>query len=129
MKKGLAIAGLNFVGNAHYNEEDEKEKENVAQFELIPYLLSQCSSVKETRMLLQKINITNDKFNSDLPLAQLHWIISDKEESITLESVKEGIKIYDNPVGVLTNNPTFDKQLFNLNNYSQLSTENKENTF
>ncbi len=46
-----------------------------------------------------------------------------------MESVKEGIKIYDNPVGVLTNNPTFDKQLFNLNNYSQLSTENKENTF
>ena len=127
-ERGLAIAGLNFVGNAHYNEE-EKEKENVAQFELIPYLLSQCSSVKEARMLLQKINITNDKFNSDLPLAQLHWIISDKEESITLVSEKEGIKIYDNPVGVLTNNPTFDKQLFNLNNYSQLSTENKENTF
>ena len=127
-EKGLAIAGLNFVGNAYYNER-QLNKENIAQFELIPYLLGSCSSVKEVKKLLEKINITNDPFSEELPLAQLHWIISDKEECITLESVKEGLKIYDNPVGVLTNNPTFDKQLFNLNNYSGLSPKNKENTF
>ena len=127
-EKGLAIAGLNFVGNAYYNER-QLNKENIAQFELIPYLLGSCSSVKEVKKLLEKINITNEPFSEELPLAQLHWIISDKEECITLESVKEGLKIYDNPVGVLTNNPTFDKQLFNLNNYSGLSPKNKENTF
>lgn len=127
-EKGLAIAGLNFVGNAYYNER-QLNKENIAQFELIPYLLGSCSSVKEVKKLLEKINITNDPFSEELPLAQLHWIISDKEDCITLESVKEGLKIYDNPVGVLTNNPTFDKQLFNLNNYSGLSPKNKENTF
>ena len=81
------------------------------------------------KKLLEKINITNEAFSEELPLAQFHWIISDKEDCITLESVKEGLKIYDNPVGVLTNNPTFDKQLFNLNNYSGLSPKNKENTF
>ncbi|MDD6244779.1 MAG: choloylglycine hydrolase [bacterium] len=127
-EKGLAIAGLNFVGNAYYNER-QLNKENIAQFELIPYLLGSCSSVKEVKKLLEKINITNEPFSEELPLAQLHWIISDKEDCITLESVKEGLKIYDNPVGVLTNNPTFDKQLFNLNNYSGLSPKNKENTF
>ena len=127
-EEGLAIAGLNFVGNAYYNER-QLNKENIAQFELIPYLLGSCSSVKEVKKLLEKINITNEAFNEELPLAQLHWIISDKEDCITLESVKEGLKIYDNPVGVLTNNPTFDKQLFNLNNYSGLSPKNKENTF
>ena len=127
-EEGLAIAGLNFVGNAYYNER-QLNKENIAQFELIPYLLGSCSSVKEVKKLLEKINITNEAFSEELPLAQLHWIISDKEDCITLESVKEGLKIYDNPVGVLTNNPTFDKQLFNLNNYSGLSPKNKENTF
>lgn len=127
-EEGLAIAGLNFVGNAYYNER-QLNKENIAQFELIPYLLGSCSSVKEVKKLLEKINITNEPFSEELPLAQLHWIISDKEDCITLESVKEGLKIYDNPVGVLTNNPTFDKQLFNLNNYSGLSPKNKENTF
>lgn len=127
-EKGLAIAGLNFVGNAYYNER-QLNKENIAQFELIPYLLGSCSSVKEVKKLLEKINITNEPFSEELPLAQLHWIISDKEDCITLESVKDGLKIYDNPVGVLTNNPTFDKQLFNLNNYSGLSPKNKENTF
>lgn len=127
-EKGLAIAGLNFVGNAYYNNPIQG-KDNIAQFEFIPWILSQCSTTKEARNLIQKINILNTPFNSQLPLAQLHWIISDEKESITVESVKEGIKIYDNPIGVLTNNPPFDKQLFALNNYINLSNESPKNKF
>ena len=127
-EKGLGIAGLNFVGNAFYREKIEG-KDNIAQFELIPWILSQCTTVKEAKELINKINLLNVSFNENLPLAQLHWIISDNTESITVESVKEGIKVYENPVGVLTNNPTFDKQLFNLNNYMHLRTNSPENTF
>jgi choloylglycine hydrolase len=43
--------------------------------------------------------------------------------------MSDGLKVYDNPVGVLTNNPPFDKQLFYLNNYRALSNKNPENTF
>lgn len=125
---GLGIAGLNFVGNAYYRDHIDN-KDNITQFELIPWILSQCATVKEARILLEKINILNIPFSSELPLAQLHWIISDSNESITLESVREGIKIYDNPVGVLTNNPPFDIQLFNLNNYIGMSPKTPENTF
>ena len=75
------------------------------------------------------MNLINTPFNDQLPLAQLHWIISDAEESITVEAVKDGIKIYNNPVGVLTNNPPFDKQLFALNNYINLSNKSPKNTF
>ena len=64
--------------------------------------------------MLGKINITNIPFNEKMTLAQLHWIIADKNEAITVESIKDGIKIYDNPVGVLTNNPPFDKQILTL---------------
>ena len=127
-EKGLGIAGLNFVGNAHYNEPIEG-KDNIAQFEFIPWILSQCETVKEAKKLIEKINITNTPFNKQLPLAQLHWIIADQNESITVESVQEGIKIYKNPVGVLTNNPPFDQQLFALNNYINLSTKTPENKF
>ena len=127
-EKGLGIAGLNFVGNAHYHDFIEG-KDNIAQFELIPFILSKCTTVNEAKNLLNNINIVNIPFSKDLPVAQLHWIIADKDECITVESVKEGLKIYDNPVGVLTNNPPFDKQMFQLNNYMHLSPKNPENTF
>lgn len=127
-EKGLGMAGLNFVGNAFYREQEEG-KDNVAQFEFIPWILSQCATVQEARKFVEKINLLNTPFNEQLPVAQLHWIISDSEESITVEAVKEGIKIYENPVGVLTNNPPFDKQMFNLNNYMHLSAKSPENNF
>lgn len=127
-EKGLAMAGLNFVGNAVYKEKIEWY-DNITQFEFIPWILSQCATVKEARVLLEKISLLNIPFNDQLPLAQLHWIIADKEEAITVESVKEGIKIYENPVGILTNNPPFDKQMFELNNYMHLSTKSPENKF
>ena len=127
-ERGLGMAGLNFVGNAFYRESVEG-KDNIAQFEFISWLLCQCATVKEARSLVEKINLLNTPFNDKLPVAQLHWIISDREESITVESLKEGIKIYDNPVGVLTNNPPFDKQMFALNNYMSLSVKSPENNF
>ena len=127
-EKGLAMAGLNFPVNADYKK-IEVGKNNIAPFEFIPYILSQCSNIEEAKGLLKNINIANINFSDELPVSPLHWIISDKEKSITVESVKEGLKIYDNPVGVLTNNPTFDIQLFNLNNYMSLSTEPPLNNF
>ena len=127
-EKGLGIAGLNFVGNASYKKPVEG-KDNITQFELIPWILGKCATVKEARQLLKNMNLIDTPFLPDLPVAQLHWIIADKEECITLESLEEGMKIYDNPVGVLTNNPSFDKQMFALNNYMYLSPKSPENKF
>ena len=127
-ERGLAMAGLNFVGNAAYGKPEE-EMDNIAQFELIPWILAQCATVGEARTFLEKLNITDTPFHADLPPAQLHWIIADRKESITLESVEEGLRIYENPVGVLTNNPTFDQQLFRLNDFLHLSPEEPGNTF
>lgn len=127
-EKGLGMAGLNFVGNAFYRE-SQKEKDNIAQFEFIPWVLCQCSSVKEARSLIKKVNMLKVSFHENLPVAQLHYMISDKNESITVEPMKEGIKIYDNPVGVLTNNPPFEMQMFALNNYMHLSAKSPENRF
>ncbi len=127
-EKGLGIAGLNFVGNAQYKEK-QKEKTNIAQFELIPWILGQCQTVEEAQKLIENINITNISFSTELPVAQLHWIIADSEKAITVEAVKDGIKIYDNPVGILTNNPPFQEQLFALNNYRNISAKTTESQF
>lgn len=127
-EKGLGMAGLNFVGNAVYGKR-KAGKDNIAQFELIPWILGQCATVEEARALVENMNLLNVSFKDTLPVAQLHWMIADKEKSIVVESVREGIRIYENPVGVLTNNPSFDQQMFHLNQYMHLSARPPVNTF
>lgn len=127
-EKGLGMAGLNFVGNACYREE-EPGRDNVATFEFIPWILGQCATVAEAEGLLERINLTGDAFHEGLPPASLHWIIADRSRAITVESVREGLKIYENPVGVLTNNPPFDQQMLLLNNYMHLTSGEPENRF
>lgn len=125
---GLCMAGLNFIGNAKYSDIDNS-KINVAQFELLPYILGLCQNIEQVKDILKNLNIVGTDFNNDLPAASLHWIIADSDCAITLESTKEGVSIYENPVGVLTNNPEFDKQMFSLNNYMSLSNASAKNTF
>lgn len=127
-EKGLCMAGLNFVGNAFFGKEEEN-KDNIAQFEFIPWILGQCADIREARELLKKMTLVNIPFNENLPVAELHWMIADSNETITVEFVKEGVRIYDNPVGTLTNNPPFDEQLFQLNNYMSLSAKTPKNRF
>lgn len=127
-EKGLAMAGLNFVGNAVYREYGQG-KDNIAQFELILWILGQCATVAQARALLAKLNIRNTRFDAKLPIAQLHWMIADRGEAVTVEAVVDGLKIYDNPVGVLTNNPPFPEQMSALNNYMHLSAKPPVNTF
>ena len=127
-EKGLGIAGLNFVGNAVYFD-PKPEKDNIAQFELIPWILGTCASLAEAKESLSRINLISTPFKKNLPLAQLHWIIAAASGAITVESTADGLHVYDNPVGVLTNNPPFPMQMFSLNNYLHLSPKQPENHF
>lgn len=127
-ERGLAVAGLNFVGYAHY-QAPEEGRDNIAQFELIPWLLARCASVDEVRQAVARLNITNDGFREGLPPSRLHWMLADGREAVVLESLPEGLRLYPNPVGVLTNNPPFDRQLFRLNDYRGLSPRTPENRF
>lgn len=117
---GLAMAGLNFPGNARYFPPQDGML-NLSPFELIPYLLGSCSSVSDVRKLLNNLNICDVPFSAALPLSPLHWIISDKAESIVVESTEDGLHVYENPTGILTNNPPFPYHLTNLSNYMALS--------
>ncbi len=127
-EKGLSMAGLNFPGNAYYHSEDAK-KDNIAPFAFIPWVLSQCQNIKEVKALLEHTNIANINSSASLPASPLHWMICDEEEAIVVESVKEGLKVYDNPIKVLTNNPPFDFHLLNLANYMNVTHQEVTNRF
>lgn len=116
---GLGMAGLYFEDETVYHEKCEGEI-NVAPFEFIPYILGQCRSVKEAKVKLSNMNIVNEGFNDRWGTSPLHWILADKVECIVIESLEDGIKIYENSYGVLTNSPTFDKQVNNYSNYMNL---------
>ena len=127
-EKGLSMAGLNFPGNAFYRP-PENGKVNIATFELIPWILSQCETITQVRSLLEPINLTNTAFSEAFPPSPLHWMICDRNHSIVVESTKEGIRIYNDPVGLLTNNPPFPYHLLRLADFMNLSREESENRF
>lgn len=125
---GLSMAGLYFPNNAYYFDRKENHL-NLASYELIPYFLGLYKSVSELKDSLKILNITNENFKEGINSSSLHWMISDKYETIVLEQTKEGLKIYDNPYGVLTNNPPFSYHLENINNYLNLSSKYLPSTF
>ena len=61
-EKGLCMAGLNFVGNAHYFK-NKNGKSNIAQYEFIPWILGKCASTDEAKELISNINITDTPFS------------------------------------------------------------------
>lgn len=127
-EQGLSMAGLYFPGNAHFFAEAPL-KLNLTPYELIPYFLGNYSTVAELREDLERLNITNIPYSENLPITELHWMISDGKACVVLEQMADGLKIYDNPVGVLTNNPPFPYHLANLSNYRNLTAQCAESRF
>ena len=108
-ERGLVAAALNFPGEAVYHKAGEKR--GVPSYALISRVLSRAGTVAEVAALLEEITVTDDMVDASLPTTPLHWIFADKSGALTVESVKEGLMVYENPVGVLTNAPRFSEQM------------------
>ena len=121
---GLCIAGLRFAGNAAYADRPETGWLNLAPWELIPYLLCNYTTVSEVRAALGEIRVVDRPVSTELPTSPLHWHIADRDPAhgeLVVEVTARGMAVYDNPVGVLTNNPPFPYQLARLGDYAHLS--------
>ena len=125
---GLAMAGLNFPGNARYAPPAEG-RDNVAAFEFIPWVLGRCATVDQAEELLGRICLTDVPYREDLPPAPLHWMIADKKRAIVVEPMADGLHSYPNPAGVLANNPPFPVQMRHLAQYLNLTREEPVNRF
>jgi len=120
-EKGLAMAGLHFVGNARFSDALRPDKNNLTTFELIPWVLGSCATVDEAKTALESLNLMGDAFCEELPAAPLHWFVTDGERSLVLEWTQKGGAVFENPLHVLTNNPPFPAMLWHLSNYMNLS--------
>ena len=127
-EKGLAIAGLNMEGFTHYPPACPG-KTNIAHFELIPWLLGQCGDAAQAVEKLREAVLSDDTFSPEHPAARLHWLIADSREAFALEALEDGLHIWSNPVGVLTNSPPFPQQLFQLRNFMHLTAGMPRNRF
>jgi len=127
-EKGVYAAGLLFEGNAVYRR-PLAGMDNVPSFAVIPWLLSRCQNLEEVQKALTRMNITDTPVREDLPPSPLHWFIADGTHSLTVEAAAAGLTVYDNPAGVLTNNPPFPQQMFHLSRYMGLSAMPPENRF
>ena len=109
--------------------DNDDNKLSLAPYELIPYFLGMYSSIKEIKELILNLNITNVPFSDKYPISDLHWMVSDSNECIVIEQMKDGLKVYENPYGVLTNNPPFHYHLTNITNYRNLTPNYVESRF
>ena len=128
-EKGLYMAGLNFPGNAWYPPQEEVTGDAVTPYELIPLVLGQCETLAQAKALLESVQLVGIPFAPGYPLAPLHWHIADATGALVAEPMRDGLHLYEDPVGVLTNNPPFPYQLTVLNNYQHLSPKPAENRF
>ena len=79
--------------------------------------------------MLSDVNITSTAFAPDLPPTPLHWIFADPQESIVFEQTADGGKVYSNPIGVLTNAPTFPEHLNNIEKGRMATDRSSESRF
>jgi len=79
----------------------------VASFEVIPWVLTHCRSVAQAKELLSECVITSDSVDLKLPATPLHWMFADATGALVAEPTAQGLRLYDNPYGVMTNCPPF----------------------
>lgn len=125
---GLSMAGLNFPGNAVYRAMAPSQ-DNVAPFEFIPWILSQCATVDEAEDMLKRTNLVDYDFSEQLPASPLHWIVADARRCLVVEPMADGLHLYNNPYKVLTNNPPFDFHLLNITQYLSSTREEVSSRF
>lgn len=118
-EKGLAVGFFYHKGFAHYMKYDKKKAGNtITATDMTSYLLSQFKNVDEVKKALKHVRVVAvEEASLGIP-AYAHWMVTEASgKSIVIEYIKGKLHIHKNPLGVITNNPTYDWQMTNLRNY------------
>lgn len=126
---GLAVAGLNFPGYASYNDEPKERCHNIPVYDFMLWILRNFKSVDNLKEKIETVRLIAKPFLPNVPLPTLHWIVYDNSgKSIVIENEKDSFKVFDNPIGILANAPSFDWHLTNLNQYAGLKSSSPFDT-
>ncbi|HEX2840336.1 choloylglycine hydrolase family protein [Hyphomicrobium sp.] len=122
-EKGLAGGALYFPGFAGYTPPAQAgTRTALAPWEFLTWVLTNFATVEEVKAGLDNVAIIDlpaPVVNFTLPF---HFPIHDASgASIVIEPVDGKFKVYDNPLGVLTNSPSFDWHMNNVRNYVKMS--------
>ncbi|HEY7327837.1 MAG TPA: choloylglycine hydrolase family protein [Gemmataceae bacterium] len=125
-EKGLHAGLFYFPDFAKYPEVKAAEiDKTIAPWELGTFLLGTCSDVKEAVAAAKQVRVgkvVQRDFGFALPV---HFILTDaKGNCVVLEYLAGELKVFDNPLGVVTNSPSFDWHLTNLSNDVNLTVSN-----
>lgn len=125
-EQGLSVGMFYFPGYAQYSQITAQNKNTaLSPTEFPNWILTQFATVDEVKEGLKSVVIAPTKPKGWPSLPPFHYIVYDKSgKSIVIEPINGQLKVYDNPLGVITNSPTFDWQLTNLANYINLSPVN-----
>jgi choloylglycine hydrolase len=124
-EKGLQFGLFYWPGFADYKDYNPQlADQSIASWEMGVWLLSQFATVEEARQHIQDLLVVK-VFNKELgQVIPAHYLLVDASgDSMVIEPTEKRLKVYDNPVGTMTNAPTFDWHLINLRNYINLSAE------
>ena len=122
-EKGLAGGVLYFPGYAGYADSAKTDPTRaLAPWDFLTWALTNFATVAEVRAALNSVSIIDIAEPSLGVTPPLHYALHDASgASLVVEPVGGALKVYDNPLGVMTNSPPFDWHLTNLSNYVKLS--------
>ena len=122
---GLVCGLLLYPGYAQYNKYDAaKANTTITNVEVATWILTTCATVEDVRKNIVTITVVQgaDDHAGNMPV---HYTVHDKSgASIVIEYTKGKLHIFDNPLGVMTNSPSFDWHMTNLQNYANLRASN-----
>ncbi|WP_457608639.1 linear amide C-N hydrolase [Nitratifractor sp.] len=125
--KGVYVGALYLPGYAKYPEvKPETAARSMAPEDYVAWLLANFGSVDEVRKHYKDvILVQNPQKEIGGETFPGHFLVTDRSgDSVVIEPLEGGLKLYENPIGVLTNSPTFDWHIINLSNYVNLSATN-----
>jgi len=126
---GLSAGALLFPGYGVYQEYLKSEaQDTIAHWDVIDWILGNFSTVAEVRKMIPHIRVSEgNKLRSGNVTLPLHYIVHDKAgNSLVLEYSDGYLHMFDNPLGVMTNSPTFDWMMTHLKNFPTISPNNTQ---
>jgi len=125
-EKGLYVGLFYFPGYASYADvSKDNAKRAMAPHEYGNWLLGNFATVEGVKANFDKVALVPTVVDAIGMPAPVHFVVHDASgKSVVIEPVNKTLKIYDDPLGVLTNAPTFDWHMTNLRNYVNLTVDN-----